>query len=176
MVWPEARGHKTYAEYRDIFSSRGQDIHENFLFSIVRNPFSWHVSWYRYIQGDPGGLHSGHKIESKLFKKMKFSDYVEWLQDPDAPRSPQGYIQRQIHEWLTDERGVIRVDCVLRQERLELDFQDLIRRTGILVSVGGDRENVSNFGEWRNYYTSQEVDVIARKHADDLRIFNYSFE
>lgn len=176
LTWPEAAGHKLYTEYRDIFRARGEDIHDYYLFSVVRNPFDWHVSWYNYIRKDAGGRRSGHAVEAELFSRMSFADYVNWLDDPDAPHSPQGYVRRQIHEWVTDEAGVIRVDWVLRQESLRADFAAMIAETGIMVRPGLRRRNVSNEKDFRSYYTAREVDIIARRHAKDCTLFGYGFE
>lgn len=176
LTWPEAAGHLLYTQYRDIFRARGQDIHDYYLFSVVRNPFDWHVSWFNYIRKDEGGRRSGHRIEAELFARMNFADYVQWLEDPDAPRGPQGYIQRQVHEWLIDETGNIRVDRVLRQENLRDDFAAMIAETGILVRPGNRRRNVSNDKDFRSFYTPREVDIIARRHATDCALFGYGFE
>lgn len=176
LTWPEAAGHKLYTEYRDIFRARGQDIHDHYLFSVVRNPFDWHVSWFNYIRHDQGGRKSGHRIEADLFARMSFADYVDWLEDPDAPSSPQGYIRRNIHEWMTDESGTLRMDRILRHEHLRDDFAAMIAETGILVRPGLRRRNVSNHKDFRSFYTGREVDIIARRHARDCAMFGYRFE
>lgn len=176
LIWPEAAGHKLYREYRDIFNARGQDIHDYYLFSVVRNPFDWHVSWFNYIRSDEGGRKSGHQIEANLFQRMTFADYVEWLIDPSAPSSPQGYIRRNIHDWVTDETGTIRMDRILRQEHLRNDFTKMIGETGIYVRPGNLRRNVSNRSGFRSFYTPRTVDLIAARHAVDCELFGYSFE
>ena len=176
LTWPEAAGHKLYTEYRDIFRARGEDIHDHYLFSVIRNPFDWHVSWFNYIRQDEGGRKSGHRIEAELFKRMSFADYVNWLEDPSAPSSPQGYIRRNIHDWLSDETGTIRVDRVLRHEHLRDDFAAMIAETGILVRPGSRRRNVSNRSDFRSFYGAREVDIIAARHARDCMLFGYTFE
>lgn len=174
--WPEAAGHKLYVEYRDIFKARGEDIHDYYLFAVVRNPFAWHVSWYTYIRSDPSGRKSGHRLEAELFAKMSFADYVDWLEDSDALRSPQGYMQRQVKDWVCDENGKIRMDRILRQEHLAQDFSAMVAETGIRVSRPLGRRNVSNREDFRKFYGTNEVDRIAARHADDCSLFGYAFE
>lgn len=176
LTWPDAAGHKVYTEYRDIFRAHGQDLHDNYLFSVVRNPFAWHVSWFTYLRRDPQGKKSGHRIEAELFPKMTFADYVDWLEDPASPRSPQGYIQRRLSDWITDETGTIRVNRVLRHETLRDDLAAMIAETGILIRPGTRKRNVSNRSDFRSFYTSREVDIIARRHRFDCDRFGYSFE
>ena len=174
--WPEAAGHKLYVEYRDIFRARGESIHDYYLFSVVRNPFAWHVSWYTYIRSDPTGRKSGHRLEADLFASMSFAEYVDWLEDPQAPRSRQGYMQRQVKDWVCDEDGNIRMDRILRQENLVEDVAKMVADTGIRVKRPVSRRNVSNLEDFRRFYGTREVDRIATRHAADCALFGYSFE
>lgn len=175
MIWPEARGHKTYIEHKKIFLDRGQDIHDYFIFALVRNPWAWHVSWYNYIKNDKGGLHSGHVLEAELFEKYSFSDYLAWLVDPDARRSPQGYITRQLHEWVTDENGKVAVDLVVKNEELNEKLYSFFKSEGVICSLPHGKINVSTEDDYRKYYTDKEAEVIALRHSKDLDLFGYRF-
>lgn len=175
LVWPEAKGHKTYVEHRAIFANRGFDIHDNFIFSLVRNPWAWHVSWFNYIKNDYGGKHSGHVVEAELFQKFSFEDYVCWLHDPEAKRGPQGYITRQLHEWVTDENGNIAVDLVVKNEEISEKLETFFRQQGIILKLPHKRVNVSTQGDYRRYYTDNLAERIAVKHSRDIELFGYSF-
>lgn len=177
LRWREMRGHLTWKEYRQRFSKRGIDLSKDYVtFSIVRNPWAWHVSWYTYIRSDPGGLRSGHKIEAELFSRFSFQDYLSWLEDPDARRSRQGYIQRQLQDWLTDADGNVAVDQLLRAETVEQDLEELRDRYNLRISMPGRPVNVSNKQDYRSFYRDADIERIAQRHAADIDRFGYSFE
>lgn len=176
LNWPEAKGHRTYIEYRDIFRARGQNIHDHHIFTVVRNPWAWHVSWFNYLRSDPGGKRSGHVLEAELFQSKTFSDYIDWIEDPDACRGPQGYITRQIHEWVTDEQGKIQADTILRQETLSHDLPLFLESHGLKLSPTRERKNVSTFEDFRRFYNDVDAERIAKRHRDDIDLFGYTFD
>ena len=176
LRWKEARGHLTYLQYRPIFEARGENIHDYRIMTVVRNPWAWHVSWFNYVRKDVGGRSSGLRIEHEQFKHMTFSQYIDWLDDESAPESPQRYIRKQQSDWICDESGRIRVDDVLHQETLLDDLNGLVDRLNLAVRPSGKRLNVSTTDDYRRYFTSSEVDRIARRHHRDNEMFGYSFE
>lgn len=176
---PRLRGHLTWIEYRDRFAEMGEDVTTWLTISLVRNPWDWHVSWYHYIRGDTGGQRSGHALEHELFRRFSFHDYIDWLEDPDAPRGPQGYITRQVSDWFVDESGRIAVDHVLRQERLGADLAELARTEGLCLKLPRRRRNASraqDTRDWRAFYSDADAERIARRHARDIALFGYRFD
>lgn len=177
LRWPEMRGHLTWQDYDQRFAARGVDLRNSFVtFSVVRNPWAWHVSWFTYVSKDTGGRKSGHGIEADLFSRFSFQDYLDWLDDPDAPRSPQGYMHRQLKDWLTDAQGKIAVDHVLRTETVREDLLALRDRYNLRITIPGKRVNVSNKRDYRSFYRSDDVERIRRRHAADIAFFGYDFD
>lgn len=173
---PSLRGHLTWLEYKHSLSAIGIDINKYTTFSVVRNPFSWHVSWYTYIRGPKGGKRSGYQLEHELFSKMAFSDYVKWLSDPDAERTKRFDMGKQVSDWVLDEDGKIAVDHVLRQETLIDDLKRLAFNHHLRLRIPKKRINVSNEKQdYREFYTAEDVDVIAGRHQKDLSLFEYAF-
>jgi hypothetical protein len=176
LRWPEMRGHLTWREYQQRFAARGIDLARDYVtFSVVRNPWAWHVSWFTYIRADQGGHRSGHKVEAGLFARFGFPDYLDWLEDPDAPRGPQGYMQRQLRDWLTDADGNLAVDHVLRTETAAQDLAVLRDRYGLRIAIPARPANVSSRADYRSFYRSADIDRIAHRHAGDISLFNYAF-
>lgn len=173
--WPDAQGHLTYLEYREVFANHGQDVHDRLILTVVRNPWAWHVSWFNYVRRDRWGKRSGLKVEHKLFRRMNFSDYLEWLDDDDAPQSPQGYLKKLQSDWLCDERGRLRADYVLHQETLLAELNDLIDVLNIDVQPINRRVNVSTKDDYRLYYDTRGIELIARRHRRDCELFGYEF-
>jgi len=169
-----AQGHLTLTEYESVFRGNGLTFDRTKIFSVVRNPWSWHVSWFNYIRQDVDGK-SGHKLEHQLFKKMDFADYIHWLDDPNAKRGPQGYLQKQISDWLTDEHGNIKVESILKQETLEQDLKQLVKRFRLNLPVHSMRLNASQSEHYTSYYNSECREIIRRRHSRDIALFGYQF-
>jgi hypothetical protein len=177
LRWREMQGHLTWQEYNQRFAARGIDFRRAFLsFSVVRNPWAWHVSWFTYIRADKDGRKSGHKIEYDLFSRFTFRDYLDWLEDPDALRGHQGYMQRQIQDWLIDCKGDLAVDHVLRTETISEDLVSLRDHYNLRIDIPVSRVNVSNKRDYRSFYRSKDVEQIARRHASDIDRFGYKFD
>lgn len=175
IQWDDARGHLTYLEYLRVFENHGEDIHHNQIMTVVRNPWAWHVSWFNYVRRDRWGKRSGLKVEHKLFRRMSFDDYLNWLDDDNAPQSPQGYLKKQQSDWVCDEEGQIRVDHVLHQECLLQELQTLIAQLKIDVAPTANRVNVSTKDDYRSYYSQRGIDLVASRHRRDCELFGYEF-
>ncbi len=178
MTWKEARGHKTFLEYREIFKGRGENIYDYVLFTVVRNPWDWHLSWYNYVSKDVGAKKSGMLIEHEQIKNLTFSEYLRWLDDPEVIRSQDDYARKQVSDWIVDETGTLVSRHILRQETLEGDLNDLSEEFGLAINVpSGQRINASrNDVDYRRFYSSEEVEIIASRHQRDIELFGYKFE
>lgn len=175
VTWREARGHQTYVEYESAFRKHGEELSDYFIMTVVRNPWAWHVSWFNYVRAQGGGKRSGLKVEHKQFRKMEFSDYLVWLKDPTAKTTPPGIIKRQLSDWILDSNGVVRANAILRQETLYDDVVELVNRLGIAIEPKQFRRNVSTTDDYRNYYTSQDIENVAQRHQRDIELFGYEF-
>lgn len=173
---PALKGHLTWRQYRDSFAAIGHDLDAYALFSVVRNPWEWHLSWYHYVRGDKDGKHSGMPDEHALFQKMSFLDYLRWLDAPLMTGKPNQYYLNQVSDWMTDEDGRVRVPDILRQECLADDLQALADKHGVLLNIPEQRINTSDHGDYRAAYCSEGIDIVARRHARDLALFGYDFE
>jgi len=175
QVLPGAAGHLTYREYSRVFADHGLRLEDMTVFTVIRNPWDWHVSWFHYLKQDTGGRKSGHRIENELFQTFDFSRYVSWLEDPDAPASQQGYMRKQLKDYLIDDRGRIAVNRILRQESLATDLRTMASELDLAVRVKETQPNSSKRDTYRVYYSDHDAEIIARRHVDDIRLFGYVF-
>lgn len=171
----DARGHLTYREYSEVFDRHRVDLSAMHVFTVVRNPWDWHVSWFHYLKEDRGRGRSGMPTEVELFQSFDFSDYLRWLADDEAPTSPTRYIRKQQLDYLTDASGRLAVHRVLRQERLAEDLAKMTADLHLAVTVPESRANQSSHGHYRQYYDDFGIDLIAQRHKDDIKTFGYSF-
>lgn len=176
IVWPEAQGHLTYQEYEPLFRARADRIDDYLLMTVIRNPWAWHVSWFNYVRKDAGGKKSGLKIEHEQLKDMNFQQYLEWLDNKDAPRSPQGYFDKQLSDWICDDSGTLKADIILRQESLYADIVDLVTKLNLAVTPIHRGVNVSTRDDYRSYYSDDGIEQIAKRHHRDISLFQYDFD
>lgn len=170
-------GHLFWIEYRDRLQEMGLDIRDFTTFSVVRNPFSWRVSWYTYLQNDTGGRRSGLPEIQKKIARMSFSDFVDFISDPGTPTTQSFRPRAQVSDWIIDESEKIAVDHVLRQERLAEDLQGLAARYGLWLRLPKQRVNASSpvTRSYRQYYRDEDVEKVAALHPRDLAMFGYRF-
>jgi hypothetical protein len=129
-----------------------------FAFAFVRNPWDWQVSLYNYMLKNTD--HYQHPLVSEL---GGFTDYIHW-------RSEIGFHLQRDFIFNNDE---LLVDYVGRFESLNSDFQEISRRIGIQASL--PMLNVSNSTPYRNFYTDETRDLVAKMFSPDIRQFGYEF-
>nr|WP_317055751.1 hypothetical protein [Roseovarius sp. W115]MDV2929338.1 hypothetical protein [Roseovarius sp. W115] len=111
-----------------------------------------------------------------LFQKFSFSDYISWLEDETAQRTHRHDMGRQVSDWVCDENGKVVVNEILRQETLMSDLEALRDRYGLILRM--PKKPLNKFGtgkKYQDYYSDNDVEIIAKRHKRDLALFNYSF-
>ncbi len=172
---PAMAGHQTWRDYRDGMRALHLDINHYVTFTVIRDPWSWHQSWYRYIRGDKGGRRSGMPVEHALFQNISFLEYLRWLAAPGITGQSNRYYLAQVSDWLVDEAGVPRVEHILRQERLRDDLEALRDTYGLRVTLPRKPVNTSRKPPDCNVsYTAEGIDIVARRHARDIALFGYA--
>lgn len=173
--YPLLKGHKTWMEYRELFPKFGLDIADFVTFSVVRNPWAWHVSFYHYVRQLVGrNREKAAELHARL-NTMSFTEYLAWVDQPGTTENEIASVNDVCH-WIVDGEGRIAVDVVMRQERLEQDFSDFIRRYGLRLQIPAGRVNESRHADYRSYYTDCDADLVARRHHRDVVLFGYSFD
>ena len=132
---------------------------------MVRNPFDKLVSAYTALSAQ------------KRLSTSTFRDFV--LQRQDL-RPTSGDIWVWDHTWrtlseLAVHQGAYAFDDVIRFERLECDFARVCATAGLPV-VALPHLRGTTHEDYRCYYDEETAAAVAEHFADDLRLFNYSFE
>lgn len=159
--------------YVDIADRVGRHLR---FFAVVRNPWSWVASRYRYARRSSGKWSTDDPRRSYI-EGATFADFVRdrrVLPIPDHPGQPwMGPLTAWFSQlsWLQDERGEVACDC-LRLERLEEDLPAYLDRR-----IDLRRRNATGGGDdYRSMYTDQLAESVGRLFRDDIEHFGFTFD
>lgn len=151
-------GHITAAELKSLIPD---NIFENyFKFAFVRNPWDWQVSLYHFARQK--STHWQHQH----IGKMTFEEYIDWRVEKDL------HTQK---EFVCDDKGEIIVDFIGKLENLQDDYRKICNMINVPYSEL-PKKNSSIHDDYRSYYNSKTIDIVAKAFEDDILTFNYSFE
>jgi len=151
--------HATAAE---IISKMGQETFDAyFSFGIVRNPWDWQVSLYRFA------LESIVHPQRKMFAEFgSFENYIHWRCKEDV------HYQK---DFLFSENGEQLVDFIGKYENLEADFQKICDHIGIDVKLPKLNRSTKH-KPFQAYYTPETIELVRRTFAPDVELFGYEFK
>lgn len=151
-------GHFTLRQVRPFL--KAEDFDGFYKFGFVRNPFDRFVSFCSFMTRQEGLFDRDPQAVMRHFLFV------------DPPRSRIHY-QAQ-HIFFEGDDGKIIANQVGRVEEMQSSYEEACRRIGI-PSRPLDRVNQSRRGDYRNYYTSELKDAVAKLYARDLELFGYEF-
>lgn len=150
-------GHITASKVISIIGR--EEFDRYFSFAIVRNPWDWQVSLYKYMLGNP--KHHQHSIIKDL---GSFDAYILWRCEE------QRFYQK---DFIYSENGELLVNFVGRFEYIQEDFKTICDRIGISTSL--PMRNVSNTESYKNFYTDETIELVRRAYEPDIKLFGYDF-
>lgn len=130
-------------------------------FAVVRNPYDYAVSYYAYVRSNDHSRANRHAQGS-------FLDFLTYLRRKDAI---SGITQSS---WITDSKGKVIIDQILRFETIEADFETLSQRLGLDAAL--PHINKSDRSDYREMYGTAERDIADRLFARDLKLLGYDFD
>lgn len=140
-----------------------QQYTEYYKFSIVRNPWMRAHSWYKNVMRDPI-----HQKNYKIPADISFGQFVKQF-------AGKGFMRPQTY-WLKQFDGKINFDFIGRFEDLEGAYSRV--KTDLkLTSKGALPHKIEGQKSGSSIDFKQEtIDFIAEYYAEEIALFNYSFE
>ena len=151
-------GLPNHATASEIIAGIGQDeFRQRLSFAVVRNPWDWQVSLYRYVLEKPN--HHQHEMIRGF---GDFETYIDWRCREEV---------RLQKSFVTDDSGSILVDRILKFENLGEEFAKLCDELDVRVDL--PHLNASRRGQWQDCYDERTFQLIKRTFAADIDMFGY---
>ena len=133
-----------------------------FKFAFVRNPFDRFVSYCAFM------LRGGEVFQRQPREAMRHFLFEE-------PPEQHILFQPQVSLLVGEDGKTLLTDMVGRVEDMQGSYDAICARIGI-ASRPLDRVNGSQHGDYRRYYDQNLIDGVAARYAQDLDLFDYTFE
>ena len=150
-------GHLTLEQVRTYFKPEEWAAH--FKFAFVRNPFDRFISYCAFMTRTQG------QFERNPQQVMR-----HFIANP----RPQHVLFFPQHTFVTAPSGTLLADYVGRVETMQQSYEEICGRIGIPTTTL-EKVNPSKRRDYREYYTSELIDGVARLYARDLELFGYEF-
>ena len=131
-----------------------------FSFGIVRNPWDWQVSLYKF------GLENIFHPQRKLFMKFgSFENYIHWRCKEDV---------RFQKDFLFSKNNDQLVSFIGRYENLQKDFQTICKRIGINATLPVLNRSTKS-KPYQEYYTPETIQLVRKTFTPDIELFGYEY-
>lgn len=135
----------------------------------MRNPWDWQSSLYNYILARPE-----HPLHEKTVELDSFEKYLEWhCNNIESNKLPHGIGSVFQKDYIYSADGRLLSSFVGRFESLEQDFKIICDRIGVEANL--PRLRVHKTKPYRDSYTPETRDLLARVFACDIEAFGYEF-
>jgi len=148
-----------------------ETINDKFVFSNIRNIFKWLVSWGGHVgcwkaSHNVGNRHSDYPIAQKGFEY-----YIKTIANREFPYPSRKFIFAQ----LFSTQGDLIVDWINYTDYLDQDLAALAKFKN-LKYVKQNKKRVSGNKDYRQYYTTDLIDLVYQTWKREIKLFNFNFD
>lgn len=139
---------------------------KKYVFTVVRNPWDRIVSHYHYRV----------KTNQTSLRDLDVS-FSQWIDLTLNQKNPFFYDKPKMflpqYSWLSDLRGNIIVDNIIRFENLQAEFNSLLEKLDLSATLPHVKK--TERGHYRDYFDSDSMKAVENYFGVDIDYFGYSF-
>jgi hypothetical protein len=139
-----------------------------FLFSTVRNPLSFFVSYYHHAQG------FGNYVNRNHYDYAAAQKGFDYLMQTIMNRSDKWPSRKFVFPQLFDQDGKCIIDWVNRNETLDADLNALCEYFGLNFSPGSKQRVSPKNKRWEEYYSDKLLHEVSLLYSREMKLFGYS--
>lgn len=145
---------------------------QHFVFTTVRNPYDWLVSYWEHAGGVPNRYTNTEHYDYEIAQRG-----FDFLVRAISERDDVWPSRKLIHFAAFSYHGSLIVDWINRNESLDADVAALAEHLGATYRER-PRQRVGSRAErdYRAYYDERLAALVADAWGRELRLFGYSFE
>jgi len=137
-------------------------------FTIIRNPFDMLKSYFLSRWGDyDTGIKE--KLPQKIFKEL-IEQYCSSNEKWHIP-----LLKQFLYNQIFDDNGNCCCDYAIIFDKLNEGFSKLLKINGFDDENISMHKNVSNTGNYKEYYDDEMIEMIYKKCKLELDLFNFDF-
>ena len=152
---------RTHLEYK-ILEKYLKDINEFKTFAIVRNPFSWQVSQYKFMMSNPKLPHH------KFIKDFNFNEYIKWRCLKQNKVTQTSY--------LLSLGNRFEISKLIKIEDLKKEWANILKWIDIkYVELAYKNVTQTDNQEYKKFYDNESSELLIKNFSEDFKNFNYSY-
>lgn len=179
-VLPGINGGHDHVSLNDIKKNFPKLYNECYSFAILRNPWERCVSMYNFhINTDSMDIKGWGNYGMNILKKHNvnsFEDFIQLLYNhKDNIRILGEIVWEKQTYFITDDRGVLIIDKLIKIENLEKELNLIKDRFDIKIKNPKNKVNVSKSNHYQSYYNDKIKKQVEEIFYDDIILSGYIF-
>jgi len=167
------RQHKTALQHRGLFKQRGWEWEDYIKIATVRNPWDRLVSFYHF-RPEKNSPHSSISWD------LSFHDFImnppNW-RGTSIGRPPDDRPTETQKGFVTDEKGNLLVDYVIKMETMNEDLPNIVDKHWEFDKIDYELHlNTTSHKPYWEYYTDKTREKVAELFKEDIDMFGYEFK
>ena len=144
-----------------------EELKKFYVFSVIRNPFDWLVSYYHHALGSWKDRtdHYDNKLANEGFEV-----FLEAL----SIRTDKWPNKKFLFFQLFNLDGELMIDYLCRQETLDNDLRYLANRFKVYYKRSKPKR-VTNHKHYKSYYNKRLIGLVEKTWGRELDLYGYSF-
>lgn len=131
---------------------------EYFKFGLVRNPWDWQVSLYKFM------LKRKSHYQHELVKKFaNFDEYIDWRIHEDL------HLQKEFFY----EGDTCLMDFIGKMENMKEDFEKICKRINVSEELPHKNPSRPAHEGFKKYYSQKSIDMVDDAFKEDIVLFGY---